>query len=59
MLRVELTDLQLPLDAVLAAVAVLGLRGVVLGHHLHEFTRQRRVLERDKEENWLNVDELV
>ncbi len=31
-----LTDLQLSLDAVLAAVAVLGLRGVVLSHHFHK-----------------------
>lgn len=49
--RRGLTDLQLPLDAVLAAVAVLGLRGVVLSHHLHELTRQRRVL-RHKTHVW-------
>lgn len=38
------TDLQLSLDPVLAPVAVLGLGGVVLRHHLHELAGQRRVL---------------
>lgn len=37
-MRRALTDLQLSLDAVLAAVAVLGLCGVVLSHHLHKLT---------------------
>lgn len=54
-----LTDLQLSLDAVLAAVTVLGLRGVVFSHHLDKLTRQRRVLhdsreEKEKEENLNN-----
>ena len=40
----QLTDLQLPLDAALAALAVVRLRGVVLGHHLHELPGQRGVL---------------
>lgn len=37
-------DLQLPLYPALAAVPVVGLRAVVLRHHLHELARQRRVL---------------
>ena len=36
-----LTDLQLPLDPALAALPVVGLRRVVLGHHLHELAGQR------------------
>lgn len=32
----ELTNFQLSLNAVLAAVPVFGLRGVVLRHHLHK-----------------------
>lgn len=40
----QLTDFQLPLDAALAALAVVRLRGVVLGHHLHELPGQRGVL---------------
>ena len=40
----QLTDLQLPLDAALAALAVVRLRGVVLGHHLHELPGQCGVL---------------
>lgn len=43
----ELTDLQLPLDAPLAALAVVGLRGVVLGHDLHKLAGQRGVLGHD------------
>lgn len=39
------TDLQLPLDAVLAAVPVLGLGCVILGHYLHELPRESGVLE--------------
>lgn len=31
-----LTDLQLPLDPALAALPVVGLRGVVFRHHLHK-----------------------
>lgn len=34
--RGTLTDLQLPLDAVLAAVPVLGLSCIIFGHYLHE-----------------------
>lgn len=41
------TDLQLPLDAVLAAVPVLGLGCIILGHYLHELPRECGVLE-----NW-------
>lgn len=37
-------DLQLPLYPALAAISVVGLRAVVLRHHLHELARQRRVL---------------
>lgn len=39
-----LTDLQLSLNAALAALSVVRLRGVVLRHHLDELPRQRGVL---------------
>lgn len=39
-----LTDLQLPLDPALAALPVVSLRGIVLGHHLHELAGQCGVL---------------
>lgn len=45
-----LTDLQLPLNPALAALPVVSLSGVVLGHHLHKLARQRRVLRRGEEE---------
>lgn len=38
------TDLQLPLDPVLAAVPVLGLGRVIFGHYLHELPGQCGVL---------------
>lgn len=34
------TDLQLPLDTILAAVSVLGLGCVVFCHHLHKLARE-------------------
>lgn len=40
----ELTNFQLSLNAVLAAVPVFGLRGVVLRHHLHKLAWQRGML---------------
>lgn len=40
----HLTDLQLPLNAALAALAVVRLGGVVFGHHLHKLPGQRGVL---------------
>lgn len=39
-----LTNFQLSLNAVLAAVPVFGLRGVVLCHHFHKLARQRGML---------------
>lgn len=44
-----LTDFQLPLDAALAALPVVRLGGVVFRHHLHEFARQRGVLEGNRQ----------
>lgn len=38
------TDLQLPLDPVLAAVAVLGLGRVIFSHYLHELPGECGVL---------------
>lgn len=40
----HLTDLQLPLNAALAALAVVRLGGIVFGHHLHKLPGQRGVL---------------
>lgn len=40
----QLTDLQLPLDAALAALTVVRLCGIVLGHDLHKLAGQRGVL---------------
>lgn len=45
-----LTDFQLPLDAALAALPVVRLGGVVFRHHLHEFARQRGVLEGNRQQ---------
>lgn len=44
-----LTDLQLSLNASLAALPVVRLSGVVLRHHLDKFTGQRGVLMRQRE----------
>lgn len=38
------TDLQLPLDPVLAAVPVLGLGRVIFGHYFHELPGECRML---------------
>lgn len=38
------TDLQLPLDPVLAAVSVLGLSRVIFGHYFHKFPGEGGVL---------------
>lgn len=40
----SLTDLELPLNTALAALAVVDLTAIVVVHHLNKFARQRRVL---------------